>query len=811
MKLIKSTKKVVIGVLVLSLLIGNLGFQSKKAFAATHSRVEAVNWANAKIGKGLDYDGCYGNQCVDLIKYYYAYFGYANYARGNANAYITNNLPPGWTRVYGNYQPGDIAVWKVNHSCSTCSTGGYGHVGIITSADSTGFNAVNQNFNSKSYCTRNWFYCSALACAIRPNFSSSAPSISFADFNQNGVWDKNAEFYVKLMNPGKAHVTAVGCHLYNSRGTLIKSYSESCSYTTSYVNYNCNINKDMKYTLTPGTSYKYVLYGIVNGKEYRDVMRTFTTTGNHDTVKPVISDVSVYDVTESGYKVKCRATDNVGVVRVQFPTWTSANGQDDIQSDWGSNSKASGTLSNGYYVYNVKISAHNNELGAYNTHIYAYDKAGNYAGVAAPTTTLKKKVDKTPAPVSGTSSNYQKADGNKLASVAEKEYNTYHGQKYNYQYGSSPWCCNFVSWVARQAGISTDVMKSTATVQTMYDNLINACGATVVTSPRRGDLVFYKYTDYDSARFHHIGIMTSATETVQGNVNNTWWKGKPNALNNIKEIVYVRPAYNGKYVAPSSAYFNNYNLNKTEDTNAEVYIKVQNPNRERVTAVGCELYDTEGILLKSYSETCSYNTSYVNYNCNFNNDMKYTLSPGTTYKFKLYAVVGGKRINDTMRSFTTTGTRRDAVEQGTTEEYTPTASKKVSPAATKRPKSTAASNVSKTKRPTKKPFSAGKPPKVTGLSLTSYSRKIYASWRFDVSDNRTGYQIQYARNKSFTKKKKTKNVSYYKTDITLKKLKKKKTYYVRVRGVNRVGSVTKYGAWSKVKKIKIKSKRQPRR
>lgn len=37
---------------------------------------------------------------------------------GNANAYISNNLPPGWTRVYSNYQPGDIAVWKTNHSCS---------------------------------------------------------------------------------------------------------------------------------------------------------------------------------------------------------------------------------------------------------------------------------------------------------------------------------------------------------------------------------------------------------------------------------------------------------------------------------------------------------------------------------------------------------------------------------------------------------------------------------------------------------------------------------------------------------------------
>ena len=70
----------------------NLADYSATAQAAT--RDEAVAWANAQIGKGLDYDGAYGNQCVDLIKYYYDYFGVAGYAKGNANAYITNALPP---------------------------------------------------------------------------------------------------------------------------------------------------------------------------------------------------------------------------------------------------------------------------------------------------------------------------------------------------------------------------------------------------------------------------------------------------------------------------------------------------------------------------------------------------------------------------------------------------------------------------------------------------------------------------------------------------------------------------------------------
>ncbi len=63
--------------------------------------------------------------------------------------------------------------------------------------------------------------------------------------------------------------------------------------------------------------------------------------------------------------------------------------------------------------------------------------------------------------------------------------------------------------------------------------------------------------------------------------------------------------------------------------------------------------------------------------------------------------------------------------------------------------------------------------------------------------NAKKYQVQYSNNKKF-KKATTKNVE--KLTYIIKKLKKGKTYYVRVRGVN--GSVK--GKWSGVKKVKIK-------
>lgn len=97
----------------------------------------------------------------------------------------------------------------------------------------------------------------------------------------------------------------------------------------------------------------------------------------NDVEAPVISNVQVTNVTTEGYDVSCTVTDDVGVNRVQFPTWTDANGQDDLLSDWSINPKASGTRNGDVWTFHVNIADHNNERGTYRTHIYAYDDAGN--------------------------------------------------------------------------------------------------------------------------------------------------------------------------------------------------------------------------------------------------------------------------------------------------------------------------------------------------------------------------------------------------------------------------------------------------
>ena len=96
-----------------------------------------------------------------------------------------------------------------------------------------------------------------------------------------------------------------------------------------------------------------------------------------------------------------------------------------------------------------------------------------------------------------------------------------------------------------------------------------------------------------------------------------------------------------------------------------------------------------------------------------------------------------------------------------------------------------------------------KPTKVTRVKVSNlWGRKIKVSW--NRQQKISGYQIQYALNKKFTKSKKTVNVSRGSSLKIIRGLKKKKTYYVRVRAYAASDNSKLYGAWSKSVKIKIK-------
>uniref|UniRef100_UPI003592F1E2 peptidoglycan DD-metalloendopeptidase family protein n=1 Tax=Acetobacterium malicum TaxID=52692 RepID=UPI003592F1E2 len=97
-----------------------------------------------------------------------------------------------------------------------------------------------------------------------------------------------------------------------------------------------------------------------------------------DGTPPTITDVEVIDQSPYGYILKCKVADNNGISRVQFPTWTSANGQDDINKTWDVDGACSGKIEGDTATFKVNDREHNYERGEYNTHIYAFDTFGNY-------------------------------------------------------------------------------------------------------------------------------------------------------------------------------------------------------------------------------------------------------------------------------------------------------------------------------------------------------------------------------------------------------------------------------------------------
>lgn len=95
-------------------------------------------------------------------------------------------------------------------------------------------------------------------------------------------------------------------------------------------------------------------------------------------------------------------------------------------------------------------------------------------------------------------------------------------------------------------------------------------------------------------------------------------------------------------------------------------------------------------------------------------------------------------------------------------------------------------------------------PKGTSISsLSAASKAFTVKWKKQATQT-TGYQIQYSTSKAFTGAK-TVNVKGTSTvSKTVKSLKAKKKYYVRVRTYKTVSGVTYYSSWSGAKSIKTK-------
>lgn len=763
------------------------------------TKEEGVSWAMSQIGKGLDYDGVYGNQCVDLIKYYYAHYGVAGYARGNAIQYTSNSLPPGWTRVYSNYQPGDVAVFRANNGCSVCTTGENGHVGIITSIDSVGFNAVNQNYAGRSYCTQNWFHVRCLACAIRPNFTSDTTPPTISNVR---ITDVNADGYTVVCNVSdNVGISKVEFPSWNTD----KHRGEDANWIQGSVSGN---------TASARISLSSLKSGAVQGN-YVTHIYAWDSSGNKtcvstsivyiDRTAPTLTDIKVVEKDSKGYTVECKASDASGVNRVQFPTWTAKNDQDDIAKDWWTNQAVRGTrVSGDTYRFRVNISEHNNEVGRYVTHIYVYDKYGNYScgrsGCVVPLGLLPQKIVKY---------------GNSLLSLYNENY----------------------SW-AEMKTLSGKLQSKLAEVedakkQQVITNLVSdqirqyyyiggsQAGKGQPWKWQSGSSV--TYTNWDAAQPDCAGNSEFYMAAIRGHGR---WNDMPSSyiysgfiletplnLKPAAEITYGNKVYRFYTAGIPYALAERYceelggNLVKieSEEKNNVIAQKVKELNKTFYIGASDEKEEGKFVWRDGSAVT------YTNWSQNEPNN---TADCGGENYVQMYA--NGKWNDYTGQS----------VDVGFIGEFDKMPTATSTPAPTNTPNATQKPQATNRPQSTKKPQATKKPSsqtddsaynwssddissddvtvkKVTGVKVKKAAKKsLVVTWRWFVSQD--GFEVQYALNKSFTKKKKTKRYDLYAERVKLRGLKRKKTYYVRVRAFKKVGTKKVYGKWSITKKCKVK-------
>lgn len=105
------------------------------------TREEAVKRIYSQKGKGIDKDGYYGFQCVDLIVWYLEDCLKVKSPHGNAKEWVHLPLPQGFTRTKNTLNflplPGDIVVWDNGTP--------YGHIGLVVKADLNTFTSMEQN------------------------------------------------------------------------------------------------------------------------------------------------------------------------------------------------------------------------------------------------------------------------------------------------------------------------------------------------------------------------------------------------------------------------------------------------------------------------------------------------------------------------------------------------------------------------------------------------------------------------------------------------------------------------------------------
>src|SRR6266702_234069 len=144
-------------------------------------------------GQPLDFDGYYGDQCVDEVQFYNRDVINALALIGNAIDIWTTypkdfyeqiaNTPDNFTN------PGDIIIWGTD-------IGKFGHIAVVKSADANSFTSLDQNWNGHQYCEFVIHNYTSVLGWLRPKPIQRTPSITQSEIDAiRNDRDKNWNLY----------------------------------------------------------------------------------------------------------------------------------------------------------------------------------------------------------------------------------------------------------------------------------------------------------------------------------------------------------------------------------------------------------------------------------------------------------------------------------------------------------------------------------------------------------------------------------------------------------------------------------------
>lgn len=153
-----------------------------------------------------------------------------------------------------------------------------------------------------------------------------------------------------------------------------------------------------------------------------------------------------------------------------------------------------------------------------------------------------------------------------IVDIARAEIGNSYYQKYNGH--KNAWCADFVTWCAKQAGVSS--IASSSSCYNMYMGMKDSCER--VYSPQKGDIVFFycNKCSTTAGKWCHVGIMEDSTYSIEGN---NWSDGtskvqRGKSYNHNGDLgyrhgdssgcitrIYLRPNYdNSSTIAPTDVH-----------------------------------------------------------------------------------------------------------------------------------------------------------------------------------------------------------------------------------------------------------------